>query len=215
MLVSELIEAAHVAYKGNLRVPAEGTTKYSVYLSIANRKQREWANDPTVDWASLYSDESVGTVSGSSREYDLPIEVVRPSDFIYLEIDGVMHPYNVVPPREIDRTSRRQAVSVIGKTLRFSYDIADNLNGANIIVPAFYMPDALEDPTDEVAVDNPDWLVYALAAELARNDYSKDDQYPNLAGMANDLYEKMRLANEEVSYLQSSTVPIVTEIMGV
>ena len=61
------------------------------------------------------------------------------------------------------------------------------LNGI-LKVAGYYIPNDLVSATDEVPVDNPDWLVYAVAAELARNDAAKDDQFSNLMGMANELY---------------------------
>ena len=214
MILSELVTAAHVAYKGNLRVPAVGTDKFRIYASIANRKQREWATDPYVDWTSLYQEASVGTVTPTSRTYDLDDEVIRAAEYVYLSKDGQLHNVELIHPREANNVYGNAAF-ISKKTVTFVNDIPTQYAGATLIVPAYYMPEDLVNPNDEVSVDNPDWLVYALAAELARNDYSKDDQFPNLQGMASEIYDRMRSANEELAYLQNSTVPVITENMGI
>lgn len=214
MIVSELIRAAHIKYKGNLRVPAVGSDKYSIYLALANLKQREWARDPYVDWGSLYSNESIGTVSVSSLSYDLPTEVLRAAEYVYLDIDGSLNPFDIVKPAAAQQ-NLYNAVFIAGKILTFTATVPTRLAGASLIVPAYYMPDDLVGASDEIAVDDPDWLVTAVAAELARNDYSKDDQFGNLAGQANDLYDRMKTANDSAPYLQDGTIPYDVQVMGI
>lgn len=95
------------------------------------------------------------------------------------------------------------------KMLTFYNDIVSTsqIVGGTLKVPGYLIPNDLVLATDLVAVDDPEWLVYATASELARNDPAKDDQFPTLLGVANDLYRKMINANMELGYLQGGTVP--------
>ena len=88
------------------------------------------------------------------------------------------------------------------------------LVGGTLKIAGYYLPDELVNQTDLVSVDDANWLVYATAAELARNDPAKDDQFGNLVGMANDLYRKMIAANRNLGFLQGSTIPTNMPLLG-
>lgn len=92
------------------------------------------------------------------------------------------------------------------KTLTFAQDLDTGLDAGELFVPAYYTPVAISASTDIIPVDDPNWLVYSVASELARSDPSKDDQFPILAGMANELYVRMSNANNDVGFLQMSNV---------
>ena len=102
------------------------------------------------------------------------------------------------------------------KMLTFYNDIesGSQLVGGELKVPGYYTPDDMVLATDEVPVDDPTWLVYATAAELARNDAAKDDQFANLVGMANDLYRKMIDANNAIGFLQGGRIVNNMPIIG-
>ena len=102
------------------------------------------------------------------------------------------------------------------KMLTFYNDIesGSQLVGGTLKVPGYYLPDDMVNATDEVPVDDPTWLVYATAAELARNDAAKDDQFANLVGMANELYRKMIDANNAIGFLQGGRVVNNMPVIG-
>jgi hypothetical protein len=79
--------------------------------------------------------------------------------------------------------------------------------GGELVVAGYYMPDSLVNETDNVSVDDPNWLATIVAAELCRNDASKDDQFANLIGVANDLYLNMVDSNDDIGFKQGGTVP--------
>lgn len=91
------------------------------------------------------------------------------------------------------------------KTLAFYQDIAatSQIVGGTLKVAGYYVPDDMVLSTDLVTVDDPNWLVYATAAELARNDPARDDQYASLNGMANERYRMMIAANRDLGFLQA------------
>jgi hypothetical protein len=94
------------------------------------------------------------------------------------------------------------------KKLAFYQDILSSAQivGGTLKVAGYYIPADLVLSTDLVPVDDPTWLVYATAAELARNDPAREDQYSSLNGMANDLYLKMINANRDLGFLQGKTI---------
>jgi len=96
------------------------------------------------------------------------------------------------------------------KMLTFYSDIESGSQGigGELLVAGYYIPSDLVAATDLVSVDDPNWLVYATASELARNDPAKEDEFPNLIGMANQLYRSMVDANNYIGFQQgNSTVP--------
>ena len=94
------------------------------------------------------------------------------------------------------------------KVLTFVNDITatDQKVGGTLNVPAYYLPADMVLSTDLVPIDNPEWLVYIVASELARNDPAKEDQFATLVGMANDLYSKMCSSNLNIGFLNGGTV---------
>jgi len=94
------------------------------------------------------------------------------------------------------------------KVLTFVNDITstDQKVGGTLSVPAYYLPADMVLATDLVPVDNPEWLVYIVASELARNDPAKESMFATLVGMANDLYVKMVSANSNIGFLNGGTV---------
>lgn len=215
MLVSELIVDINYAHKGNNRAPTEGSDKWNRTLAIANRKLREWAADSNTAWTSLFEEDDIGTFS-ITQSYPLSAGTQKLSDFVYLR-DGTREmAFNVVPPQR--RAEYTNAVYVSGnpKTLTFTDVIAADhpFIGADIIVPRYKVPTALTAGTDTVRIDSPEWLTYAVAAELARNDPAKDDQFSNLIGMANDLYQQMKDNNNVAPYAQPFDIPVEVTTTG-
>ena len=93
--------------------------------------------------------------------------------------------------------------------LTFIADIVstNQIVGGTLKIPGYYKPVDMVVTADLVSVDDPEWLVLAAASELARNDSAKQEQFPNLTGMANDLYDKMIIANDVVGFGNEGTVP--------
>lgn len=69
------------------------------------------------------------------------------------------------------------------------------LIGATLKLPGYYVPNDLTALTDIIPVDDPYWLVYAVAGELAFNDITYSDKAPDLNSKANNLYSDMVTLN--------------------
>ena len=220
MLVSELIPQIFYIYRGKTasRVPAAGTEKYNLYLAIANRKQDEWATDPANRWDSLFETRSLGTLDVNTASYDLPTDFFTPSDTVrVVKTDGSYVDYPIV------RAQRRnyyddQTVYISGtnpQTITFSQDIDTQLDGGTIYISGYFKPTHMVDADDVITVDDPNWLAYATAAELSRNDPAKEDQFANILQQANDLYRKMIDKNNGGAWLQSTEIPTNVPQIGV
>lgn len=211
MIASDFLLDVYRAYRGKIdsRAPAWGSDKANVAIDIANRKQREWATDPRNKWNSLFEIASVGTVDTNTLTYDLDDTFFMSSDYAKIvKTDGSYVEYPIVKAQQRNALSG-QALYIHGsdpKKITFAQDIDSSLDAGTLYVPGYYIPADLTLSTSVVAVDDPSWLVYITASELARNDPAKDDQFPTLVGMANDRYQKMSDANNDVGYGQMNTI---------
>jgi hypothetical protein len=90
--------------------------------------------------------------------------------------------------------------------------LVDNPNtemiGGVIEVPGQYEPADMTSATDVINVDDPYWVAYAAASELARNDLTYEDKYPDLNGIANDLYSKMVTKNRRGTFNNPRTAKV-------
>lgn len=211
MIASDLLLDIYRVYRGKIdsRAPVWGSDKANVAIDIANRKVSEWATDSRNKWNSMFEINSVGTVSVGTQTYDLDDTFFAPSDYAKIvKTDGSYVEYSIVKAQQRNIPAG-QALYVHGtdpKKITFAQDIDASLASGTLYVPGYYVPSSLTASTDVVPVDDPVWLVYSTAAELARNDPAKDDQYAVLAGMANELYLRMSNANNDTGLLQLNTV---------
>ena len=226
-----LIQQIQFAYKGNSNWPAPGSAKYQMYVAIANRLQAEWAMDSGVLWNSRFEVRTYGPVTASSQAYPLDSDVFYLSDSVYInDLNGNVNEFRVVHPDARNDGSGNNTgytggdtgeplVYLTGNaayggsnlTLNFQTPFQTTQNGVTtttsdvggtIQLGCYTLPNDLVNQTDTITVDDPFWLVWHTASELARNDPSKQDQVPNLSGQANDAYLKMITANQGNSFEQ-------------
>lgn len=147
-------------------------------------------------------------IDTATQSYNLSRKFFSSSDYARAtKTDGTYFDYPIVKAQQ--RNVQSQGVYVHGsnpKKITFANDIDTGIDGATLTVPGYYIPDEITLATDLVPVDDPNWLVYIVASELARNDPASDDKYPGLVGQANDLYLKMSNANNDVGFLQFNSI---------
>lgn len=207
--LNQVATMAYQSYRGKTsNMPVSGDEKYTRIVNLINQFQRSWARDSNVDWPSRYEVRNLGTTTTGTQVYNLPADVVNLSDYVQLVDANNNTTYiTVIKPETIaGYTSGCYVAGANPQKLTFLTPITSALNGLTITVPCFTMPADLVNDTDTVAVDDPDWLAYAVAAELARNDYSKEQQYPNLKGIADTLYAGMVNNAQSNSFLQPNGV---------
>lgn len=194
--VSWAIQKAFLHSNRKSTAPAVGTSKYEALLDIADSMQKLWASEPSVEWDSLYSLETIGTVSATDT-FDLPDEV----NFISKSEDDPIRvgttAYKLVKPNQLYKYQDANVCAQIGRTLKFSKAFtSDSAHiGESIQVPALLYTEDITSGNDEIQVDDPMWLAYMMAAEFSRNDVVKQGQYDNLLALADQCMQRMISAN--------------------
>jgi hypothetical protein len=130
------------------------------------------------------------------RSYSLHRNLLNPSDkAIVVTTNG---DYDFVIGKPADRHLYDNEVYIASRTpqkLIFPTGISSTVNtnviGGTLKVPGYYIPNDMTLASDVVSVDDPYWLVYAVASELAFNDITYSDKSPDLNAKANNLYTQM------------------------
>lgn len=161
-------------------------------------------NEPGVDWVSTYDPAvSIGTVTATDTfDLDDTIHKISQREGDYIRIvdasdDTVYYDFTLVSPDRLKHFSEGNYVAKVGNTLKFNRTFAttDPEFGGTINVPAYVTPDDVANSTDDITIDDPNWLVTICAAENVRNDLVRQNQYPNLVAEANELMAKMKENN--------------------
>jgi hypothetical protein len=162
--------------------------------------QHMWADEDGVDWNSLYSLETIGTVTATDT-FDLPDEVnyiLKDEDSPILVTNGTSTTtFKLVSARQLYQTKDSDACAQIGRTLVFSrpFTSSSSTLGYSIKVPAILYVEDITSETDEVQVEDPMWLAYMMAAEFNRGDIVKRDTYDQLLALAESCMTKMKTSN--------------------
>lgn len=206
MLVSTFIERINYALRGtDDEAPAESSADADYWISLANRKKDEWALDASESWSSLYAKTNLVTlVTSGVQTYNLASTFIRPADRVYVTTtDDSVIDFNLVEPQLADTVSNAVYISGTNPQKLTFVDTIDadhqaNLLGGTITVPGYFLPADMDgDFTDTVPVDDPNWLVMAVASEVAFNDVSYEDKAADLNAKANSLYMAMKANNRK------------------
>ena len=210
MTVTEAIAATYLKSTGKTTTLTTGT-KFNKILGLLNFYQRRWAREPEIDWNSLYNPAfSLGTVTATDT-YDIDTSTVRKlsdrqGDTVRIVwSDGVGYTdYDVIPHdalKDFSRGVNRESpignyCAQIGSQLIFNHTFttSDAQYGGEIFVPCYTFPDAITSTglTEDIQVDDPDWLVLRCAAEYVRTDLTRQGQYSSLLQEANEAMERMK-----------------------
>lgn len=174
------------------------------------------ASDTSLTVTSAFSNTASGKtftrtmiINTSDSSYKLHRRFFVPSDYLRIDrTDTSYVEYPIVLPQRRN-VSTEQSAYISGynpKNITFATDIDTLDSGGTLTVPGFYIPGDFSSASDFIPVDDPNWLVYITASELARNDPAKEDQYPTLLAMANDLYRKMVDQNNGGTFLQPNGI---------
>lgn len=210
MTTSEFIAGVILKATGKVSTSVEGDVKWTKVLAIANQYIKIWADEPNVDWNSLYDPElTIGTVTATDR-FELDTDIRKLSDtrgdVVRIDhTDGGYTNFDIVSAENLKRyysgdksSSNGNYCAQIGTNLVFnrSFTSTDLEYGGTIKAPVYNYPEPLVAIGDTVPVDNPMWLVIITAAEYVRNDVVRQNQYPNLVAEANQLMQRMKDDNE-------------------
>lgn len=221
MTTSELVAAVILRATGEVSTAASGDSEWEKVRGIANFYINTFANEPGVDWNSLYTPEySLGTVTATDS-FDLDDEIIKISDQAgdIVRIDhttGSYTAFQIVPANQLKRyyegnkaTPLGNVCAQIGRTLVFNrrFTSTDPEFGGAITCPIYIAPDPLVNDSDSVPVDDPNWLVIICAAEYVRNDITLQAQYPNLVAEANAIMTDMKTNNDTAQLTEAVRGP--------
>lgn len=149
--------------------------------------------------------------------YNLNRRFMTPSDKVYAATSATDYlTFDLCKPEERDRFDN--PVFIYGSNpqkLTFLNAPTTDMVGRTLAVPAYYAPNDLTAPTDVIPVDDPYWLVMAVASELAGNELTYADKAAGLNAKANNLYRQMTLSNRKGTNSQPRTMPTnVNPIVG-
>jgi len=128
------------------------------------------------------------------QSYSVHRSLYLPSDYVTVTSSNNIAKFMIGKPQERDRFVDEVYLSGRNpQTLTFYDDIesTSNLVGGTLKIVGYYLPTELTSDTDLIVVDDPYWLVYATASELAFNDITYSDKAPDLNAKANSLYSGM------------------------
>lgn len=215
MTITEFVADSYLKATGKTTTLTSGT-KYTRIIALGDYYQRRWAREPGVDWNSLYNPAfSLGTVTATDT-YDIDTSSVRKlssreGDTVRIVwSDGVGYTdYDVVDANKLKDYSfgvnRESPVGFycaqIGSTIVFNHTFTsiDSQYGGEIFIPCYVFPDEITSTSpgsNDVQVDDPDWLVTRVAAEYVRNDITRRSRYPELLQEANEIMERMKDDND-------------------
>lgn len=208
--ISEAVADVYLKATGKTTTPS--ASKRARIVGLLDFYQRRWAREPGIDWNSLYNPAfSLGAVSAtdtfdldtssirklSDREGDV-VRIMWSNGTGYTDYDLI----NADTLKDYFAGQTKQSPSGsyatrIGNTLVFNHTFTSSNPqfGGDIQVPAYVFPDEINDDnptTDEIQVDDADWLITRVAAEYVRNDITRQGQYPALLAEANEMMQRMK-----------------------
>lgn len=209
MTITEAIADIYLRATGKTTTLTTGT-KYNRILNLIDFYQRRWARENDIDWNSLYNPAfSLGTVTATDT-FDIDTSSVRKlsqreGDTVRIEwSDGVGYTdYDVIPHDQLKDYSygvTKQSpigyyCAVVGDQLIFNHTFltTDKQYGGEIFIPCYVFPDEVTSAnvSDDIQVDDPDWIVVRVAAEYVRNDITRRQRYPELIAEANEIMSRM------------------------
>lgn len=210
MNINDAVTSTYLKASGKSTAPS--TSKRAKIVGLLNFYQRRWANELGIDWSSLYDPAfSLGTVTAtdsfdidtssirklSDREGD-SVRIVHTDGVGYTDYDIVAHDTLKDYSYGVNKESPTGFYCArVGGQLVFNHEFTtdDAQYGGEIFVPCYIFPDEITDnnpTTDEVQVNDPDWLILRCAAEYVRTDITRQGQYSNLLQEANEAMERMK-----------------------
>jgi hypothetical protein len=144
------------------------------------------------------------------QEYSLHRNFLTPSDRVYVQ-ETVNKTYlDLIHPEERDYTTQQVHISGGSPqilTFTEALEATESIVGGSLIVPGFYLPSDISTGTELLPVPDPNWLVLAVASEIAFADITYEDRAETLNSKANALWKAMVAKNRKGTYAQPRKTP--------
>lgn len=211
MILTELFTQVNTAFRGSDDDAPTSGTDFTLWLNTVNRKQNEWSTDSTQNWRSLFfTDTLTPVITLATQTYNLPTNFVSASDRVAVTLAGVVTYFTIIHPQETAYT--QNCVYISGSNpqkLTFVDPIIATTGylGGTITINGYHALADLTTGTDTILVNDPYWLVYAVASELSFNDQTYSDKAADLNAKANNLYQKMVRNNRRGTFSNPRITP--------
>lgn len=143
--------------------------------------------------------------------YNVHRNLLGISDRAYvLDTTGQKHFLDVIHPQERDYSTRQVHLSGGNpQILTFTEDIesGEAIDGGTLVIPGYYLPADLTTGTELLPIPDPNWMVMAVAAEIAFSDIIYEDRAETLNVKANALWTAMLARNRRGSYGNTRKMP--------
>jgi hypothetical protein len=198
-----VIQKAFLIGEAKSTPPSSGTNKYNVLLGIVDNEQKDWADEPGIQWDSLYQPITLSTLISAAASFPLDVAVGDPS--LYVKDSITLRPAvggspvyaKLVQPNQLTQYQNDIAAAIEGRNLVFSqaFSASDALIGGTIQVPNYGYVGDITIGSNVIQVDNPLYLAYMCAAAFVLNDIIKAGNYNLHLAKAAELMEKMKQLN--------------------
>lgn len=181
--------------------PSSGTAKYNALLAIVDSVQKQWEDEPDVEWSSLYELVTLTPVVTATDTFALHDDINylsrREGEYVQVTDGTQTKNYKIVSPNQLYATRYEDTVAQIGRNLKFSREFAadSSLLGYSIKVPSITYTTDIETGTDILQIEDPLWAAYMTAYEFVRNDIVKRNTKDDLLDLANQRMMKMKQKN--------------------
>lgn len=212
MTAQQTMNRMHRRYAGDTKYPSWGSDTAGMYLDIINDLKNDWATDEDHQWSSVWEERTFGETNSTDLAYDCDDDVNSLSDKVYIDtIDGRTVEFGVIKEKDRHKPNISHKCFLSSnnpKKINFT-DMPTECIGGTIRAGIYFIPPDVTKANDIVPVDNPLWVVLAGAAELSFNDPSKQENFPDLNGLANAQYQKMIDAADTLPPDQVDSTPTV------
>jgi hypothetical protein len=204
MTLDEWLKKVNYEFRGTEDdAPTAGDEDAQFWVSEFNTLKNNLYDDTNQKWQTAFvPDHAVdGTIEIATRpSFILPDNFIMPSDQLEIDANGHTFYIDYVAPENRNRHQRQFYIAGDNpKKLYLSFAIPDGhqLVGGSLILPGYYRPADVDYTiaTAVIPVPDPQWSVIATAAQVAFNDTTYDEKYPDLLQRANSLYVKMAAKN--------------------
>jgi hypothetical protein len=208
VIVLDFFNNVNDAYRGtDDDAPTIGTTDGNEWLRITNRLKNDWALDEKVDWRSLFATRTLSpVVAVGTQSYNLPADFLNAANEVLItSTGGTIVEYALIDPSERRNCDPRSCFITGPKggtqvlTFVDTFNTGDITIGGTISIDGYFKPADLTASTDVIPVDDPNWLIFAVAAELAFNELTYQDKAPDIQAKANVKYTQMVQSNRRGS----------------
>lgn len=202
MTLQQLVQKSYQLATSKATPPTAGSSKYQKLVSLANICTDQWQNETGVDWNSQYMKVTLPTTVTATDTIPLSASIRKISNnnndnVKIICLDGSIVDFILVRPEQLNNYQNQNAVARIGGNLVFSrvFKSDDREFGGSVKVPCYSFAPNLVNDSDLVAVDNPLWLAYMVAAEYCRTDAQLSYLEDGLVARANEVMLKMKQNN--------------------